>query len=268
MGQKMEQYSKYAQEATQGLPSNAMPGHTVPSPSVRDPMADGMLVQGEKGDSVKAMQEKLVGLGFTGADGKPLHPDGDFGKNTRHAVEEFQRQHGLQVDGKAGKHTLGALDEAVKAKGQEVAAADRSSIEQPALAKATTLADPSHADHARYAQATEKLEGLEVQRAQAGMAPLFASRKELENAAGQVAFESKVSGMQRIDAIVARPDGAGVFAVQGNLGDPSAQRVYIDRAQAVGQSVEASTQQVNDLNKQFAMEQNTATQAQTQGQVR
>lgn len=231
----------------------------------RDPMTDGMLVQGEKGDAVKALQEKLAGLGFNGADGKSLSPDRDFGRNTRAAVEEFQRQNGLEVDGKAGRHTLAALDAAVKAKGQDTDAPGHAASQSPATAKAATLADAAHPDHPRYEQATEKLEGLEAQRAQAGLSPLFANRQELENAAGQVAFESKVSGMKQIDAIVARPDGAGVFAVQGTPGDPAAQRVYVDRAQAVGQNVEGSTRQVDDLNRQFGVEQAQPAQVQSQG---
>lgn len=95
---------------------NAQPAQTVaPDPASDDPMADGMLVQGEQGEAVKAMQEKLGALGYLGADGKPLVADGDFGRNTRVAVEQFQRDRGLEVDGKAGKHTLEALGAAQKA---------------------------------------------------------------------------------------------------------------------------------------------------------
>jgi hypothetical protein len=53
--------------------------------------------------------------------------------------------------------------------------------------------------------------------------------------------------MNQVDSVVARPDGQGLFAVQGQLGDPGAQRVYVDRAQAVGQDVQASTGQVEAL---------------------
>jgi len=270
LNQMREQYQKALDEGKTPEQAwtqiNAQPAQTVARNTTRDPMADGMLVQGEKGDAVKALQEKLAGLGFNGADGKPLSPDRDFGRNTRAAVEEFQRQNGLEVDGKAGRHTLAALDAAVKAKGQDTDAPGQAASQSPAVAMAaTTLADAAHPDHPRYEQATEKLEGLEAQRAQAGLSPLFANRQELENAAGQVAFESKVSGMKQIDAIVARPDGAGVFAVQGTPGDPAAQRVYVDRAQAVGQNVEGSTRQVDDLNRQFGLEQAQPAQLQSQG---
>ena len=49
-----------------------------------------------------------------------------------------------------------------------------------------------------------------MQRAQAGLKPLFANPQEAERAAGQLACESKVSGMRQIDHVVARPDGTGL----------------------------------------------------------
>ncbi|WCE02562.1 peptidoglycan-binding domain-containing protein [Pseudoxanthomonas sp. JBR18] len=226
-----------------------------------DPMADGMLIQGERCDAVEAMQEKLAGLGAVGVDGRPLVADKDFGRNTYFAVEEFQRQQGLHVDGKAGPRTLAALDAAVRANSREEAVSPPL-VERVTSTPVVTMADGGHPEHARYANVVQKLEGLEAQRAQAGLAPLFDDRKALENAAGQVAFESKVAGMRQVDAVVARPDGAGVFAVQGALGDPAAQRVYVDRAQAVGQDVAASTQQLEAFNRQFAIEQAQPNQVQ------
>ncbi|MBP3973837.1 XVIPCD domain-containing protein [Pseudoxanthomonas spadix] len=55
------------------------------------------------------------------------------------------------------------------------------------------------------------------------------------------------TGMRQVDSVLARPDGQGLFAVQGQLGDPASQRVYVDRAQAVGQDVQASTRQLEAL---------------------
>jgi peptidoglycan hydrolase-like protein with peptidoglycan-binding domain len=62
-----------------------------------DPLADGLLSVGDKGDVVKALQ---IALG--------IQADGDFGPLTEQAVERLQREHGLTVDGKVGKQT-GAL---------------------------------------------------------------------------------------------------------------------------------------------------------------
>lgn len=59
-----------------------------------DPLADGLLSTGDKGDVVKALQ---VALG--------IHADGDFGALTAQKVMAFQREHGLTVDGKVGRQT-------------------------------------------------------------------------------------------------------------------------------------------------------------------
>lgn len=126
------------------------------------------------------------------------------------------------------------------------------------------MRDAGHADNARFGQALEKLQALEQQRAQAGLKPLFANSQEAERAAGQLAYESKVSGMRQIDHVVARPDGTGLFAVQGELGDPAAQRTFVDRQQAVSHSVEASSRQSEALDSQF----NQRAQEQQQEQVR
>jgi putative chitinase len=228
--------------------------------SARDPIADGVLKQKEHGEAVKAMQEKLAGLGYAGTGGKPLTSDGDFGPNTRHAVEQFQRDHGLTVDGKAGPKTLEGLETAVQAKGQAGPAttADKPAAPSPV---ASSMADEGHPDHGRYRDAVEKLQALDQQRARGGLSALFADRRQLENAAGQVVFESKVSGLKQVDAVVARPDGQGVFAVQGQLGDPASQRVYVDRAQAPGQDVQAITRQVEALAQ---MQEQARTQSQNQ----
>ena len=227
------------------------------------PMADGMLVQGERGDEVKALQGKLAALGYTAADGKALGTDGIFGKDTLAAVKQFQANNGLEQDGKAGRQTLARLDDpaAVKAGAQTAAAPARA---EPTAPAAPSMRDPSHAENPRFNQALEKLQELQQQRVQAGLCPLFANAQETERAAGQLAYESKVAGMRQIDHVVARPDGSGLFAVQGNVGDPAAQRTFVDSRQAVSQSVEASTRQTEELDVQF----NQRVQEQQQEQVR
>lgn len=227
------------------------------------PMADGMLVKGERGDEVKALQGKLAALGYTAADGKALGTDGIFGKDTLAAVKQFQANNGLEQDGKAGRQTLARLDDpaAVKAGAQTAAAPART---EPTVPAAPSMRDPSHAENPRFNQALEKLQELQQQRVQAGLCPLFANAQETERAAGQLAYESKVAGMRQIDHVVARPDGSGLFAVQGNVGDPAAQRTFVDSRQAVSQSVEASTRQTEELDVQF----NQRVQEQQQEQVR
>ncbi len=56
------------------------------------------------GDDVLALQERLIGLGFS-----PGRMDGIFGRGTDHAVREFQLNTGLPTDGTAGPDTFRAL---------------------------------------------------------------------------------------------------------------------------------------------------------------
>ncbi|MGQ0883253.1 N-acetylmuramidase domain-containing protein [Acinetobacter baumannii] len=68
-----------------------------------------MIKFGAQGDAVVIIQKQLIALGYKGADGKVLNPDGDFGANTEYAVIQFQRKHGLVDDGKVGDKTRTAL---------------------------------------------------------------------------------------------------------------------------------------------------------------
>ncbi|UXA53703.1 peptidoglycan-binding protein [Xanthomonas prunicola] len=212
---------------------------------------DGKLEQGERGEQVKQLQGQLAQLGAVGRDGKPLHADGDFGGNTKYAVEQFQREHGLQIDGVAGQQTQAALAKALT----QVAAKQPEHTAAPAApaqaASSPLLSDPRHPDNAMYNGAVSKLEAL-------GERGGFANRKELEQAAGQIVFESKVSGLQRIDHVVPNKSGDGFFAVQGEMTDPAMQRVFVDRNQAQNQPLENSSRQVAEAS------QRQATQVQTQ----
>ena len=62
------------------------------------------LKQGDKGDSVKALQKRLIELGYmTGS------ADGSYGSGTKTAVAAFQKAAGLTSDGVAGSSTITAL---------------------------------------------------------------------------------------------------------------------------------------------------------------
>lgn len=74
------------------------------TPASSDPMADGMLVRGERGPAVTDLQERLKALGYY--DGEL---DEIFGYGTEAAVVAFQRANGLKDDGWAGAETLKAL---------------------------------------------------------------------------------------------------------------------------------------------------------------
>ncbi|MFC4102897.1 C39 family peptidase [Paenibacillus xanthanilyticus] len=77
------------------------------------PKLDGILGQGSTGASVVALQKRLRELGFTGKDGKPLVPDGQFGQSTLNAVNAFKTKnkvHNVGTSaGKVGNSTWDAL---------------------------------------------------------------------------------------------------------------------------------------------------------------
>jgi peptidoglycan hydrolase-like protein with peptidoglycan-binding domain len=65
-----------------------------------DPAADGTLRLEESGDAVRALQQRLVDLGYWMGE-----PDGTYGQLTRQAVMAFQKVEGLGRDGVAGPVT-------------------------------------------------------------------------------------------------------------------------------------------------------------------
>ena len=67
------------------------------------------LKKGSTGAQVKTLQRLLYAMGYTGADGKRVSVDGDFGANTKAAVEKYQSKNGLVADGVVGAATWGAL---------------------------------------------------------------------------------------------------------------------------------------------------------------
>ncbi|SOU02601.1 peptidoglycan-binding protein [Xanthomonas arboricola] len=206
---------------------------------------DGKLEQGERGEQVKQLQGQLAQLGAVGRDGKPLHADGDFGGNTKYAVEQFQREHGLQIDGVAGQQTQAALAKVLTQATPKQAEHTPAPAAPAQASSSPLLSDPRHPDNAMYNGAVSKLEAL-------GERGGFANRKELEQAAGQIVFESKVSGLQRIDHVVPNKNGDGFFAVQGEMTDPAMQRVFVDRNQAQNQSLENSSRQAAEESQRQA----------------
>ncbi|MFH1881011.1 MAG: peptidoglycan-binding domain-containing protein [Bacillota bacterium] len=78
----------------------------VPTPKITPNLAYGQLNMGDREEAVMDMQRRLTELGYyTG------EIDGAYGNQTRHAVEMFQYQNGLLVDGIAGRYTLTILYE-------------------------------------------------------------------------------------------------------------------------------------------------------------
>ena len=61
--------------------------------------------------TIKIIQSSLTTLGYADAQGRALIPDGNYGPNTRYAIESFQRQSGLEVNGLANQDTLSAIQQ-------------------------------------------------------------------------------------------------------------------------------------------------------------
>jgi hypothetical protein len=68
-----------------------------------------ILKYGSKGQAVSELQKLLIANGIKGKNGKTLIVDGDFGEGTESAVNTFQKNAGLKVDGIVGTATLNAL---------------------------------------------------------------------------------------------------------------------------------------------------------------
>lgn len=114
-----------------------------------------LLKQGAHGHAVEAMQADLAKLGYTDGRGHQLNADGDFGANTRDAVERFQHDHHLTTDGVVGSRTQHALHEALAThshgpnrEAQHPADTDRMQHK---------FQHPSHPQHALYSSLKQRL---------------------------------------------------------------------------------------------------------------
>ena len=117
---------------------------------------------GDNGEDVRAMQQKLAEYGYyTG------EIDGRFGNQTRRAVEKFQYQHGLSVDGIAGKRTLTVLYDSDDIRRAPVDATPSPSPSQTpgsgTLLTAATSGAPSNTPEPTFApDATESTPGTDA----------------------------------------------------------------------------------------------------------
>lgn len=114
---ELEQFKKYVADLKSGVITQetypargSVQATPAPTGSVQaSPLADGVLREGERGQEVTTLQNRLNTLGFKDAQGKALVPDSDFGTSTKQAVEAFQRSRNLVDDGVVGKDTFAAL---------------------------------------------------------------------------------------------------------------------------------------------------------------
>ncbi len=93
---------------------------------------DGILQKGDKGDDVKAVQQRLKELNYYDAT-----CDGQFGNVTVNAVKAFQKKNGLPDDGLVGKTTLKKLNSssAIAANGKTAGAVAKEDKEDDGVLK-------------------------------------------------------------------------------------------------------------------------------------
>lgn len=147
------------------------------------------LHRGTHGQAVHALQADLAKLGYTDHHGKPLAADGTFGIDTRYAVERFQHDHHLTVDGKVGPLTQQALHEALR--------------------KHTTthdLTNPRNPDHVLFEQALAGVRTLNTHG--------HPTEQQQRNLAAALIVEAKREGFTRIDQVALSDDGGRVYMTQ------------------------------------------------------
>ncbi len=146
-----------------------------------------ILERGWKGDAVRELQE------FLGWSGIPVDIDGDYGRQTRAAVKEYQRRSDIGVDGRVGPETYQAILYDI----------DPGSAVMPGQAayssgkrSAKKVVDPTYADIPLPTPAPERVVDIQLPK------PRMNSRRVREAALRDQTPEA-VSAMIQADAIIA-----------------------------------------------------------------
>ncbi len=242
---------------------SAPPQAAAPEPSGQQ--QGGGLKPGDTGPAVAELQQKLAEHGGRcGCGTHGVTPDGNYGKMTELAVQDFQRGNNLPATGVADEKTLAALgikpqQQAPTAAGDtpqtptaqtptaqtaptatdkpQTPATGNDQVQPPTQTDRPLISNPSHPDNKLYQQAVSNLEQL-------GPSGGFKSREELEKAAASVAADAKATGLQSIDHIskTNAPNGQSyLVAVQGDPTNPASKNAFVDYNQATSQTVQQST---------------------------
>lgn len=135
-------------------------------------------------DGLRRAQSELAHLGYTGADGRTVAVDGRMGRNTRHALEQYQREHALPITGRADEVTSARL-----------------------RVDDSTMASSTHPAHKLYSQALGAVFALDATMG-------VPHGKHSIALAGQAAVEAAKAGLTRIDRIEVSRDGRHAQAVE------------------------------------------------------
>lgn len=238
---EVDQFSRYIRDIDNGvIAPGRWPGRNSPAPGqdadARPPSADrthtaparasarahGVLEQGIGGPDVRRLQQRLNALGIRDAQGLPLVEDGDFGRRTREAVESFQRDHGLDVDGRVGRDTRDAL----------------------AKSHGTRITDTRHPDYPLFDWLLGQVQAAEVER---GVQPDAHSM----SIAAALAVQVRQSGLERVDRIEFNDSARLVRAVHSPTGrwEQELATQAIDTAQASTYSLHAASDRLAEVQR-------------------
>ncbi|MBD8873465.1 XVIPCD domain-containing protein [Rhodanobacter sp. DHB23] len=190
---RQTQFVKWEKILTSGTMQHLAKGEAPSLPAesaTRHAGKHASLGQGVHGDNVRKLQSELAALGYKDSKGRLLGADGNFGSDTRHAVERFQHDHQLIIDGKVGPQTQQAMHSALQ---QQATAHD--------------LTGPRHPDHALYEQALTGVRTLDAQHGRS------INQQDI-NLAAALAVEAKHQGITRIDQVALGDNGSRVYIAQ------------------------------------------------------
>lgn len=189
-------------------------------PTQTSSRTDGVLEQGEDGMAVRRLQQRLNAIGIRDAQGLPLVEDGDFGRRTREAVESFQRDHGLDVDGRVGRDTRDAL----------------------AKPHGPRITDTRHPDYLLFEHLLGKVQGAEAERG-------LPSGPHSMGIAAALAVQVRQSGLERVDRVELNDTAKLARAVHSPTGrwEQELATQPIDTAQASTYSLHAASDRLAEL---------------------
>jgi putative chitinase len=188
--------------------------------------ANGARSQNEHPETVRKLQTDLAALGYTDAQHKTLRADGHFGPASKAALEAFQHDHGLKVDGIAGPKTLEAIHQQVT----------QQQNKKNAEAAATThpLDHASHPDHALYQQARGAVHRLDNEQQRK-------PDQHSDHLAAALVVAARRDGLSQIHHVMLSDDASRAFAVQGELKSPIKQMTQVETAVATKTPIEQSS---------------------------
>lgn len=165
---------------------------------------------------VRSEQSALAHLGYTGEDGRLVHADGVIGRNTRHAIRQFQADHALPATGRLDEGALSVI-----------------------AAQERTMASTTHPAHVLYRESLSAVQALDRSMG-------IPSGLHSIALAGVAAFEAAQPGLTRVDRVELGTDRSHVRAVQFSRGvdDWTTNRTSapFEVARAVTQPLEVSSQ--------------------------